>query len=67
MGKKRNHSDDLSAVEHLTVKCVNSLNSWECDFLDDVYDVLASGRGLTDGQGDKLDEIWEALVVRRMR
>ena len=67
MGKKRNHSDDLDAVDHLVDKCMNSLTAWECDFLDDVHGVLTGGRGLTDGQGGKLDEIWEAVVVRRTR
>jgi hypothetical protein len=67
MGKKRNHSDDLNATEHLIDKCLDLLSSWECDFLDDMHDVLASGRRLTDGQGDKLDEIWEAVVARGIR
>ena len=66
MAKPRNFEDDKSAVEHLVEK-VESLTTWEADFIDSVHTRLEAGRSLTEGQGTTLDEIWEAVVARPLR
>lgn len=67
MAKKRNFYDDQEAVEHLVKHHVNTMSTWECDFIDNIHNQLADGRWLSEKQGERLDEIWEALVVRRER
>jgi len=65
MAKKRSFHDDKETVEHLVKMYVKNLTAWECTFLDSISMHLDSGRGLTEKQGERLDEIWEALVLRR--
>jgi len=66
MAKRRNFHDDMNAVEYL-VKKVDKLTTWEADFIDSIHNRLESGRPLTESQGDALDGIWEAVVVRGIR
>lgn len=35
------------------------LSSWECDFLESVRHKIVNDRELTDGQQDKLEEIYD--------
>lgn len=67
MAKKRNFYDDKEVVDHLIKLHVNKMSVWECDFVDSLSSQLDGGRGLTDKQGDRLDELWEVLVVRGER
>ena len=67
MAKKRKFYEDQEAVEHLAKHHVNTMSTWECGFIDNIHNQLADGRGLSDKQGERLDEIWEGLVVRRER
>lgn len=67
LAKKRSFHDDRDVVDHLVKTHVKNLTPWECDFLDSISMQLDTGRGLTERQGQRLDVIWEALVVRRER
>ena len=54
---------DAEAVAWLLGHCEDKLTIWETSFLDDLNGAVA----LTPRQRAKLDEIWEDVVVKRLR
>jgi hypothetical protein len=63
----RNPKNDLESVTVLIEHYQDKMTAWELDFVDGVHDRLSSGGSLTREQGVKLDELWSAFVVRRLR
>ena len=42
----------------------NRLTAWEAGFIATCKERLASGRPLTDGQAEKLNEVWERATEK---
>lgn len=40
------------------------LNEWEEKFIIDISDRLDNGKSLTEGQSDKLNEVWERITKK---
>jgi len=53
---------DQEAIDWLLQHCQDKLSAWELDFLDKI-----DGTPLFGGQRDKLNEIWDDVVVKRRR
>ena len=69
MGRKRSSRADLDAVEALLDRQRQGarFSAWELDFLDSVHDQLTGGGSLTPAQGEKLDEMWNVIISKRLR
>ena len=49
-------------IKHLYEKCMADLDSWEQDFISDLYEnVQDAEEELTRRQIEKVDEVWEGL------
>jgi len=42
----------------------SQLSDWERTFLDSIKQQLASGRGLSVKQSERLDEIWQRVTAK---
>ena len=40
----------------------SKLSDWERTFIDSISSQLAKGRGLTDKQAERLEQIWEKVT-----
>lgn len=38
-----------------------TLSQWEQEFVENIEERLAEGRSLTEGQGNKLEDIWNRI------
>lgn len=61
MLNKTAHEENLEAVEILLIR--DTLTEWETQFLEDISVRLESGKLLSEKQQEKLDEIWERIML----
>lgn len=54
-----NNDENMMVVYDLIKSAYEKLSGWELEFLEDISIRLEAGKGLTEKQQAKLDEIWE--------
>lgn len=59
MAKSKHHEmvEDIRSAEGCVTGGI-TLSQWEQEFVENIEERLGEGRTLTEGQADKLDQIW---------
>lgn len=58
------NDENMEAIEILVNSRHDYLSDWEAEFLDDISVRLEAGKGLTDKQQAKLNDIWKRVMTR---
>ena len=56
------NDENLEAIDILVQSRYQFLSDWESEFLEDISVRLEAGKGLTDKQQAKLDDIWGRIM-----
>ena len=57
------NDENLEAIEILLKSRYDHLSDWEVEFLEDISIRLEVGKGLTDKQQLRLDDIWGRVMA----